>query len=324
MAKLSRCAFAVGIMACGLFAAAGASAQNFPNKLITIVVAQAPGDQADLMARVLAPEMSKALGQPVIVTNKPGAGTFIGTDYVATQAPADGYTIGAISANSLLTLALTVKEATKIDPLKELPPFIEILASRLVLAANAQQTWKSFPALVAYARANPGKLNYGSSSPPTRILTELLLRAEKLDIAYVPYSTAAANFSALSTGEHQLGFMPEILALNLGPALQILAQTGDKRSANLPAVPTFGELGYPQIPGSIYSFNLRSGTPKPIVDKLHAVVSAALRQPDVMKAMAQFQGEIVAPQSPEAAAVKEAEIGRNYAALAKQLGIEPQ
>ena len=305
-------------------AASPAGAQNFPTKPVTIVVSNAPGDQADLVARILAPEMTKLLGQPVIVENKPGAATMIGTRHVAFEAPADGYTIAAISANALLTLPLVIKDAADLDPMRDLPPFIELFSSKLVLAANTQQSWKTYPELVAYAKANPGKLNYGSSSAVTRIMTELQLHAENINIVYIPYSATAANFQALLTNENQLGIMPESQALTGADKVRVLWQTGDSRSANFPNAPTTTELGFPQIRGSIYSLNLRAGTPKPVVDKLFTVVSTVMRDPNVRQLMGRFQGEIATPTSPEKIAAGQAEIAKGYAATAKQIGITPQ
>ena len=300
-----------------------AAAQQYPTRTVTIVISNAPGDLADLTSRIISPELSKILGQPVIVENKPGAGTLIGSQYVAKQAPADGYTIAAISVNALLILPLTVKEVS-FEPLKDLPPFANIGASKLVFAANTQQPFKTFPDLVAYAKANPGKLNYGSSSSTTRLLTEILLAKDKLNIVYIPYAATAANFMALSQNENQMGFMPEGLALSDASKIQVLAQTGEKRSPNLPNAPLFSELGFAGIPGTSYTLNLRGGTPKPIVDKLHDSVVRVLQIPEVRGAIEKLTLEVASPTPPEAIVKFQTELAANYAAAAKVAGLQPQ
>lgn len=322
MKSWSASARAVGVGFALLAGGQCAVAQEFPTKAITIVVPNGPG-AADIPFRIIAPAMAKILGQPVVVENRDGAATLIGSNYVAKERPADGYTLSGQSVNALLTLPLTVKEAN-LDPLKELPPILNVSSSKLVLVANADQPWKTFPEMVAYAKANPGKLNYASSSSTTRLLTEMLFRAEGIDVAYVPFRATGAAITSIVAGETQLGLTIESLALGSGDKLRALGQTGDSRSPSLPDVPTFAELGYAKLPGATYTLNLRAGTPKPIVDKLYAAAEAALKQPDVQAQFAKLSMQVMPPLSTEEVLKNEEEQLKNFTEVAHQIGLKPQ
>jgi tripartite-type tricarboxylate transporter receptor subunit TctC len=300
----------------------GAFAQEFPNRAITIVVPNGPG-AADIPFRIIAPAMAKVLGQPVVVENREGAATLIGSNYVAKERPADGYTLSGQSVNALLTLPLTVKNSG-LDPLKELPPLLNVSSSKLVLVANANQPWKTFPEMVAYAKANPGKLNYASSSSTTRLLTEMLFRAEGIDVAYVPFRATGTAITSIQAGETQVGLTIETLALAGGDKLRVIGQTGDKRSAKLPDVPTFAELGYPKLPGATYTLNVRAGTPKPIADKLYAAAEQALKDPEVQAQFDKLSMQVMPPLSTEDVIKSEQEQSKNFADVAKQIGLEPE
>ena len=140
-----------------------AAAQEYPNRVIRIVITYAAGGVPDIVARIVAPEMSKVLGQPVIIENKPGADTVIGFDHVARLSPADGYTVVAAMVQGLASLPLLTKDL-RFDAIKDLPPFIDLTDSRLVFGSAASYPWRSLNELMANARANPGKLNYGVAS----------------------------------------------------------------------------------------------------------------------------------------------------------------
>jgi tripartite-type tricarboxylate transporter receptor subunit TctC len=310
-------------LAASILAAGSAAAQEYPSRTITIVVANASGDNADLSARILAPELSRILGQPVIVENKPGAGGLVGAEYVARTAPADGYTIADISVNALLILPVTVKDM-RFDPIKDLPPFVNLIASKLMLAIPAAQPWKSFNDLVAAAKANPGTFNYGSSSSTTRLLTEWILHDRGLDVVYIPFSNTAANMLSMTRGDTHMGITSEPQVIGASGGLRVLAQTGEKRSANFPDVPVFGEVGFPDMPGASYTFNLRAGTPKPIVDKLYAATVQAMQQPSVRAAFEKLAVEVVPSTSPDAVVKSQELLAKKYAELAKQIGLERQ
>ncbi len=307
-----------------LFVGAGSSAfaQEFPIKPIRFIVPYSPGTAQDIIARVMAPEMTKTLGQPLVVENRTGANTLIGYEYVAKQAPADGYTIAAVLVPDLATLPVTAKEL-RFDPVKDLPPIIGLAEGRYLLVSAADQPWKSLSEMSAHIRANPGKLNYGSASGIGRLSVEAVLRDAGLAVVYVPYANGAAYIKALVTGEVHMGFLAVAPVKSLGEKLRVLALTGEQRDAAMPTVPTFAELGYPQLRGLSNSINAAAGIPKPAFDKLYAAASRALKEPEVRARLTNIQMEI-AEQSPEVAAKRFADEARYLAEVARKAGIQPQ
>ena len=299
-----------------------ALAQEFPTKPLMLIVAQSPGTPPDVGARTIAPELSKFIGQPVIVENKTGAGNVIGYEYVAKQAPADGYTLLVVTVESLASLPVTSKDL-RFDPLKDLPPVINLVEGKLVLGSSAKFPWKNFNEFVAYAKANPGKLNYGSAAPTVRLASEILLRGLGADVTYVPYAAAGPYFQGMLSGDVHMGFISESAVFSMGDKLRVLAVSGDKRSVRFPDIPTFSELRHPQIPGASLSLNARIGTPKPVLDKLSSAASRALQQPELRARFAKIQYDVV-DQSGESAIKKLEDIARIFADVAKKVGIQPE
>lgn len=300
-----------------------AGAQEFPTKLIKLVVPNGPGVIGDTLARIMAPEMSKILGQSIVIENKPGADSIIGFEYVAKQVPADGYTLVLVTVPSLVTLPVTAKNL-RFDPLKDLPPLIGLTEGRYVFGSAGRLPWKTFNELVANARANPGKLNYGSSNTNLQLSAELVIRDLGLNVVHIPYKAGATYVLAVSTGDEvQMGFLNEGAATALGDKFRVLAVTGDKRRPPFNDVPTFMELGLSNIPGVSFSLNVPSGIPKPAFEKLRAAASRALQDPDV-KAKFSKLGLEATEQSPEAAARSLADAARLYVDIAKKVGLRPE
>ena len=296
-----------------------AMAQSFPSRPLRVIVPSTPGTSSDVVARVMAVPMSKILGQPIVVENKAGAEMTTAFEFVAKQQPADGYTLATASSTNLAMLSLNTKDL-RFDPLKDLPPLIGIVETYLVVGSASTVPWKTFGELVAYAKANPGKLNYGASSPSIHLLIEMVVRKAGLDIVHIPYTGGAAYIQAIAAGRDiQLGSISESIALGLGDKFRTLAITGDRRSAKLPDVPTLSELGYPRFPGLPYSLNIRSGTPPAIVKALYAAAAQSLQQPDI-RAIFEKANYVVTNESTEAAAKALAEQGALFADLSKQFG----
>lgn len=304
------------------FGAGAVIAQDYPNRPLRLIVPNTAGTLTDGIARVIAPEMSKRLGQPIIVENKAGAGNVIGLEYVAKQVPADGYTIVISSTSSTAMLPVIVKEL-RFDPLKDLPPFIGLAEGRLFLGTSAQLPWKTFAEMVANAKSNPGKLNYGSPAPNTRLMTEALVRGLGLEVLHVPYSAGGPYYLALASGEVHMGFVNEAITASLGDKLRVLAVTGDQRMAQLPNVPTLAELGYPSLRSLGFSLNSPAGVPKPVFDKLHATSAQTLQQADVKAQFAKLKLELTA-QTPEAALKSLTDEAGMYADIGKKIGIRPE
>jgi len=311
------------IVVSGAMLAVGTSsawAQKFPDKPIRFIVPSSSGSSSDLLARAVAVEMSKAIGQPIIVEDKPGANQLIALQHIV-RAPADGYTVGVVGDDGVALLPLTTKNL-RFDPLKDLLPIAGLTESRYVLISPSDRPWKSFPEFVAYAKANPGKLNYGSSVNQVQFPMLLMIRELGLDLAHIPYSGGAPYLQAILGGSIDVGITGESSAKTMGNRVQMFAVTGKDRSAHHPNVPTFSELNFPQIKGPTYSLSVNAGTPKAIVDTLVNASAIALKSPEMKQAMKTLLMEIDY-QTPEDAARRLAEQVRYYKQFAADIKPNP-
>ncbi len=302
--------------------AMSATAQEYPSKPIRFIVPNSPSTPQDLSARILAVELPKVLGQPVIVENKPGAGNVIGLEFVAKQVPADGYHLLSVLVETTAILPVSVKEL-RFDPLRDLPGVIPIAEGKLLFGSPSTQPWKSFVEMVAYAKANPGKLNYGASSVVQILPTEALARDLGIRVVRVPYSGGGPFLQALVSGEVHLGFAAGSSFISSGDKLRVLAVTGESRSARFPDAPTFKELGQPRIPGFTVSMHVRAGTSRNIIEKLNAAAASALQSPSVREQFAKLQLDVLGG-SPESADRRLADAARFFSETATQIGYQPQ
>ena len=309
------------ICALAILHAGLALAQEFPIKPVKVVIANPAGSGSDLVIRIVVPEMSKSLGQNVIVEPRPGADQRIGAEYVARQVPADGYTVGVYTLGNLASLPSLVKDA-RFDPLKDLPPFITMVLGRSILGTPPNVPWKNFEEMITYARANPGKLNYGATTVSQRLRMEPILQLRGVDIVSIPYPTTGAAEAAIYSGQVHLIFANLSQVTKKG-GMWGLATSGDRRSPKIPDVPTFIELGLPPVPGAEYSMHAPAGTPRAIIDRLHGAVSKALQNADVIERMDKLGYEVV-NDTPEAAIKYLAAQTKLVADVAKKIGIEPQ
>jgi tripartite-type tricarboxylate transporter receptor subunit TctC len=290
----------IGILAAG----SAAMAQTpFPSKPVTLVVPFPPGGALDIVARALADEMRKHLGQPVIVDNRAGAGGTLGSGIVARAAP-DGYTIllGSVATHAI---APGLYPKLSYDALKDFAPITQVTSSPLLVASSAQLKATTLPELVATVRAQPGKLNYASTGNGTAVhlAGEMLKSTANLDVLHVPYKGGAEAITALMTGE--AAFMVVNVELVLpqvrGGKARALAVTGSRRLAILPDVPTLREAGFAGAEVSTW-FGLfaPAGTPKPIVDRLQRDAATSLQ---TLKERFAAQGDEVVGSTPEEFAV---------------------
>ena len=277
------------ILAALLLALAPAAfAQAFPDKPIKFVVPFTAGSGTDIIARTVAEPMSRALGQPIVVENKPGAGGTLGAAQVAKSAP-DGYTLLVHSAGHVANPAIynnlpydTAKDFVGITPLASLPN---------VLIVSPAKGWKSPQDMVAQARANPGKLNYGSAGigSATHMNAEIFRDSAKFDAVHVPFKGTPEAMTETATGRIDFFFAPLSSALPLikDGRLQALAVGTPQRSPVLPNVPTTVEAGFAK---SEYTFWVAllapAGTPKAVVDRLNAEALKALASPEVKEKLA--------------------------------------
>jgi tripartite-type tricarboxylate transporter receptor subunit TctC len=304
------------------FAAGLSFAQQFPAKPVRIIVPSSPGVSTDLVPRSVSPTLAKVLGQPVVIENKPGAGMALAFEYVAKQSAPDGYTILLASVSDLSLYPLLVKDV-RFDALKDLPPFIDICDAPLIMNSSNTLPWKNFQEMVAWARANPGKLNYGASTPTTRLPMVMLFQELGINAVYIPYSGGGPYIQGVVSGEVHLGLTLEGTVIQYKDKLIPLTIVGNKRRPTLPATPSLAELGHPKIVGGItFSFNLPAGTPKPIADRLNASVNQALQSPEVKDLMAKLNYDIVGGTT-EFSAKRLADSGRAYADAAKAAGMRP-
>ena len=298
-----------------------AFAQDFPNKPIRFVVPYGAGQTPDTIARSLARELNRLTGQTVFVENKVGADGVIAFDYVINQLPADGYTIVMTAISGLATLPVTAK-GLRFDPVKDLPPLVVVVEGKYIFAIPASLPFKTFNELVAQARANPGKMNYGTSNSTNHLQTEAILNTLGLNVVHVPYRASNNYVLALGTAEVQMGLMSEGAVLTLGPRARVVAVTGDKRSTNFPEAATFAELGLPEVRGLSYSVNVRAGTPKAIFDRLESLITQAMQSEEI-RSQATKLGLVPMSLPSVAAAKRVVDESVVYANVAKKIGLQP-
>lgn len=207
-----------------LLVAGISSAQVYLTKPIRLIVPNTPGSIADVISRIMIPEMSKYLAQPIVVENKAGAGGIVGYEYVAKQVSPDGYTIVSANPSTLASYPLMVKNL-RFDPMKGLPPIISTVEGRTIFGSSSKAPWKTFNEFVAYAKANPGKLNYGTASALQQLTTAAILVPFGVDAVHVPYSAAAAYYNDL-VGGVVIGVASASAAISFGDKFQALAVTG--------------------------------------------------------------------------------------------------
>ncbi|MFZ2736697.1 MAG: tripartite tricarboxylate transporter substrate binding protein [Burkholderiaceae bacterium] len=278
-------------------------AQGFPSKPIRIVVPNAPGGAADLTARAVGQKMSEALGQPVLVDNKPGAGGVVAGEMVAKSAP-DGHTMLIISSGTAVSAALF--NALPYDTVKDFIPVAPLASFDLVIVGLEGGRFKTLAELVAWGRANPGKLNIGTPNIGTtqNLAAELFKSASGLDLQIVPFNGTPAVINALRGGQIDAGLdiLSPLLAQIRGKVLTPLAVTGEKRSRMLPDVPTAKEAGVPGFNAASWNgLAVSAHTPKDVVARLNKEVVAALNDPAVRKRMEDLNLD-PQPGTPEQAA----------------------
>ena len=262
----------------GLIAGA-ANAQTYPDRLVRIIVPQGPGGPTDLLARVAGQRLQSALGQNVVIENRPGAGGMIAAKAAGSAEP-DGYTL-FMGNTSVLVLVPILSRKSGYNPDKLFTPVARLAESYQVLVVNPSLPVKTVAELVAYAKANPGKLNFASAGIGNTIhlAGELFNFDAGIKIVHVPYNSGAEATRAVLGGQVQMTFvnitgLPPLIA---DGKLRALAVTGPKRQAQLPDVPTMIESGYPDfVVRAFFGIVAPAGTPAPVVNKLNATINAEM------------------------------------------------
>jgi tripartite-type tricarboxylate transporter receptor subunit TctC len=281
-------------------AASQAYAQEWtPNKPVHIIV-PVVGTTNDILARLVGEKLEKVLGQPVVVENKGGAGGNIGADYVA-RAPKDGYTL-LVGYNGPIAINPTLYKHLTFDPIKDFAPITLAVNAPQYLVANSKFPANSLKELVAWSKANPGKLSYASISPgsASHLTMEMLKEASGIDAIHVPYKGAPPALVDLVSGNVQIAFLVpgNVQEYVKDGRLKLLATSGSQRFADTPNVPTVAESGYPGfVATSWIGFLAPAGTPKNIVERYNKEIVAILKMPDVRKKLQDLQFEVVASTS---------------------------
>lgn len=285
-----------------LVSVTGALAQSWPAKPVRIVVAYPPGGGIDVMARQIADKLSPAWGQPVVVENKPGANTIVAADAVAKSAP-DGYTV-LMSTDATFSINPHLYAKLPYDAQRDFIPVTMLVLLQQLLVANPKLPVNSLAELIDYAKKNPGKVNYasyGSGSQP-HLSGEMLKYKAGIDLVHVPYKGISLAVPAVIAGEVQLTFAG--IATSMGPLkagrIKALAIGGQARSPLLPDVPTFAELGFPEVETHAwFGFFLPAGSPQAAVERINADTKKILDEPAFREKQLIARGYEVVGSSPQ-------------------------
>jgi tripartite-type tricarboxylate transporter receptor subunit TctC len=248
---------------------------QYPSKVVRITVPQAPGGAVDLIARMVAEELRRSWNQPVIVENRAGAGGNLAATFVA-RSPADGYNLLVIALTTYMN-ALFSSDLPYV-PMKDFAPIAQFIDVPFVLIANPKAPYNTVGELVAFAKRNPGKINFASfgTAQSGHLAGELFKMTAGVDITHIPYKGGAAAQPAVMSGEVDVMFDPSALSLIRGGKVKAIAVTTLKRSSLLPGVPTIAESGYPGFNVSTWTgLAAPTGTPRPIIERINREVVRA-------------------------------------------------
>jgi tripartite-type tricarboxylate transporter receptor subunit TctC len=314
---------AAGLLLATMLAAPALHADTYPQRAIKIVVPYTPGGTNDVLARLIAPRLQAAWGQPVIVDNRPGAGGVIGQDLVA-KSPADGHTL-------LLTITGLVQNATLLphlpyDPYKDFTPITQLSTSANLLVVPKAMPATTLAEFVALVKQQPGRHSYGSYGAGTsaHILAALLSRQAGLDIVHTPYKGAVPMLNDLLGGHVSAAFLDLGTAREhvASGAIKVLGVTGPRRVAMAPDTPTMTEMGYQHFdPLGWFGIFAPGGMPAPLAEKISAEIRKAVLSPEISGRMEQM-GQVRAATTPQAFAETVRRDGALYAKLIAELGIK--
>jgi tripartite-type tricarboxylate transporter receptor subunit TctC len=292
----------VAALALGFAFSLGANAQDWaPAKPVRIIV-PIVGSTNDVLARLFAPELSRAFGQPFVVENKGGAGGNLGADFVAKAEP-DGHTL-LIGYNGPIAVNVTLFKNMPYDPQKDLAPISLVVTTPQFLVVGSSVPAKNVAEFVAHARAAPGKMSYGSVSigSASHLTMEMLKTAAKIDIVHVPYKGAPPVLADLLGGQIQAGFFVpgNVLGYLKDGKLRAIGATGRKRFAAVPEVPTMIEQGFPDFEAIAWiGFLAPGGTPKNIVERYHREIARIANTPELKGKLEALSFEVVATSPDE-------------------------
>jgi tripartite-type tricarboxylate transporter receptor subunit TctC len=302
-----------------------AAAQTYPSRPIRVVVPFVAGGAVDLLARIMGQKLTEALGQPVIIENRPGAAGNAAADSVA-KAPPDGYAI--LQTTNGLAISHSLYKKLPFDPVKDLVPVTQLVASQLLLVATPSLPAKNTRELIALAKSKPGTLNYGMTGigNPLHLTMEMLMHAGGVKFQPIPYRGDAPLNTALIAGEVHLAVVPFATAkpnIEAGK-LRALGIAGARRSPSLPDVPTIAESGVPGFEsGSWQGWFVPAGTPPAVIALIQREAAKALKMPDVRARMDATANEVVGSTPAEFAVRYKADLAR-FGKVVKDAGIPQQ
>jgi tripartite-type tricarboxylate transporter receptor subunit TctC len=301
-----------------------AQAQAYPAKPVKLIVGFPAGGPADIFGRTFAHALGAQLGQQIVVENKSGVGGVLGIDSVAKAAP-DGYTLGFNNQGSVAMAPFSLS-SMPYDPNKDLALITTVVKVPEVIVLHPSVPANTLAELLAYARTNPGKVNYGSAGAGgiTHLAGELLKSEAKIDIVHVPYKGAAPAVNDLLGGQVQMGFfdVPVVLPHIKAGKLKALAVTSAKRAPSLPDVRTTAEEGYPNVVSdNWYGLVAPARTPAPVLKRVHDASVAALKTPELLEQFAKVSG-VAAPSTPQEYAKFLAEEQKRWGGIIKAIGFK--
>jgi tripartite-type tricarboxylate transporter receptor subunit TctC len=306
--------------------AANVQAQSWPSKPVRVIVNVAPGGVADVTARVLGARLTETLGQAFVVENRAGGDGYIGFDAVRSADP-DGYTLVYSPGSSMMIAPHLVKRAD-LDPLKVLAPVAASGAVSLYVLLRLDFPASNFDEFLAYARANPGKLNYGTPGNGTspHIATEVFNREAKVKLNHIPYKGAGPALKDLLGGQIDLAFDPGVgVASAKGGKLRMVAIAGPTRHADFPDVPTLEEKGIKGVDGGPhFGFYAPAATPRDVVQRINREVLKAMQDPVVLERFKALAVNLAKPMSPEEFGAYVKSEYERYAKLLPALSIAAQ
>ena len=325
LSSLRSGAVAAAVLAVLALAAAPAIAQDYPNRPITLIVPFPPGGSTTIVGRIVADKMSEVLGQSIVVDNRGGAGGTIGSRAVAKSAP-DGYTI-LLGYTGTLAIGPSLYGNVGYDPRTDFEPIGRIGTAPNTLVVHPSFPVHSVPELIAYAKANPGKVNFGSAGIGTvsHVCGEYFANVAGVKITHVPYKGSGPALNDLLGGHVTMMFSTMASAAGLvreGSKVRALAVTGATRSELFPNLPTVAEAGLPGYEAVLhYGIVAPAGTPRPVIEKLNAALNAALGSGEVKRRLA-VEGAEALPVSPDEYAADIAKEEAKWSEIIRKSGMK--
>ena len=319
-------AWGIALLAITAILSVPTHAQTYPSKPIRLIVPLAPGGPSDILARTIGAAITPALGQPIVVDNRTGAGGTIGIN-AAAKSPGDGYTMLLVAA-STYTINANLYPKLPYDARRDLTPVSILAASPNMLTVHPSLPAKTLKELIALDKARPRELNYGSGGTGTgaQMSMELLKLETGMQLTHIPYKGSGPALTETVAGQVQVGMFAILAALPVveSKRLRALAITGAKRSPKLPDLPTIGEsgvAGFDDVSG--HMILVPSATPKDIIARLHRELVRALQAPEVVRRLENEGAEIIGNTPEQAAAIVRADLDK-WAQVIKRSGIKPE